>query len=449
MTTILAVTALGMLVFLAHALDDLFTRTRVPDVLFLLALGMLAGPIFQVALPEHFGAFGPIFTTVTLVIILFEGGLHLDMADLLRGFQGALPLTLLNFLATLAIAAPFGRYLLDLPWTGALVLASALGGTSSAVVIPLVNRLSLGTRTRTALVLESALSDVLVIMITLGVLGADRNGAQGPWALAGQMGSSLFFAGFLGLLGGLAWSLALSRIHGLKQSIFTTPAFVCIVYGLVELLGYNGAIAALAMGVALGNLRRVNERMPRGIQGAFESLNATEKAVFAEVAFLLKTFFFVYAGISIRFGGWAPFLGGGLLVCLLFLARVPVVLGSLRARSASPRDAAVAALMNPKGLAAAAVASLPLQMGLPGGRLIQDMVFAVVLLSILASSLMTFLLEWGWLKEGRFFRAYGPSGPEPAAGPGPGGPEVSHHAADPGDPADRGASASRMRVRVG
>lgn len=432
MTTILAVTALGMLVFLAHALDDLFTRTRIPDVLFLLALGMLVGPILQVALPENFGAVGPVFTTVTLVIILFEGGLNLDLADLLRGFQGALPLTLLNVLATVAVVAPFGRFLLGLDWTGALILGSALGGTSSAVVIPLVNRLGLGTRTRTALLLESALSDVLVIMVTLGLLGTGGTGAQGPWALAGQMGSSLLFAGVLGLLGGLAWSLALSRIHGLQKSIFTTPAFVCIVFGVVEFLGYNGAIAALAMGIALGNLRRVHERMPGGMKDAFETLNATERAVFSEVAFLLKTFFFVYAGISIRFGGWVPFLGGGLLVCGLLLARVPVVLASLRFSSASPREAAVATVMIPKGLAAVAVAGLPLQMGLPGGRLIQDMVFAVVLVSVLASSLLTFLLERGWLEEGRIFRAY--------CGSSPGREEPEPAGEDPG---------SRTRVRVG
>src|SRR5574344_2185769 len=163
-----AVILIGLLVFLAHALDDLFARTRVPDVLLLLGLGLLLGPVSGLVRPEHFGAVGPVFTTLTLVVILFEGGLGLELRTLGRALGGATALTVWNFLLSLAVLAPLARLCLGFGWMQAFTLAAILGGTSSAVVIPLVQRLALGERTRTALALESALSDVLVIVVALG-----------------------------------------------------------------------------------------------------------------------------------------------------------------------------------------------------------------------------------------------------------------------------------------
>ncbi len=53
-----------------------------PDVLFLLGVGLALGPMTEVLRPEDPGSVGPVFTTVTLVIILFEGGLDLHVDDL-------------------------------------------------------------------------------------------------------------------------------------------------------------------------------------------------------------------------------------------------------------------------------------------------------------------------------------------------------------------------------
>jgi NhaP-type Na+/H+ or K+/H+ antiporter len=215
--------------------------------------------------------------------------------------------------------------------------------------------------------------------------------------MLGSMLASFLLAGLFGTLGGLAWSLALSRIHGLQNSIFTTPAFVCIVFGVVELLGYSGAIASLALGITLGNLGHIPQRLLRHLPEALASLNTTERQVFSEVVFLLKTFFFVFIGISIRFGGWGETLTGLILVGALFTVRIPVVHASLRSSQASRSDAMACTAIIPKGLAAAAVASVPLQMGLPHAEALRNTTFAVVLLSILAASGLVFLNQRGWL----------------------------------------------------
>ncbi len=392
-----AVILIGLLVFLAHALDDLFARTRVPDVLLLLGLGLLLGPVSGLVRPEHFGAVGPVFTTLTLVVILFEGGLGLELRTLGRALGGATALTVWNFLLSLAVLAPLARLCLGFGWMQAFTLAAILGGTSSAVVIPLVQRLALGERTRTALALESALSDVLVIVVALGLMAAQAQGELHLRALLGGMGASFLVSALLGAAAGLAWALLLERMRGLQKSLLTTPAYVLVAYGLVELLGFSGAITALALGVTLGNAEALplGPLRPRAL--ALAGPTETERALFAELSFLLKSFFFVYVGLSIRLGGAALVWTGLALTTAVFLLRIPVVHASLRPASVPRPDALAAGAMTAKGLAAAAVASVPLQMGLPGGRELQLTVFAVVLFSILATSLLVFLEGRGWL----------------------------------------------------
>lgn len=406
---------LGLLVFLAHALEDFFARTKVPDVLILLGLGLLLGPVSGLVHPEDLGAAGPVFTTLTLVVILFEGGLGLDLKVLGRSLGGATGLTVWSFVATLLVVAPLARVLLGFTWLQAATLGAILGGTSSAVVIPMVARLALGERAKAILSLESALSDVLVIVVALALMGAQAQGELKVGALLGGMVAAFTLAAVLGALAGVAWSLALNRLRGLQNSIFTTPAFVIVVYGLVELLGYSGAIAALALGVTLGNIDALPLAFLRRTPETLASLTSTERAVFREVVFLLKTFFFVYVGLSIQLSSLPLALTGLLLTAALYAARVAVVHASLGPGNCTRFEACVAGAMNPKGLAAAVVASVPLQMGLERGLEVKLTAFAVVLFSILGASILVFLVERGWFKPlaRLLYARYGEPSPDP------------------------------------
>ncbi len=73
---------IGILIFMAHLFTGIFSRTKIPDVLLLIIIGIGIGPILGLAYPSQFGIVGPIFTTVTLIIILFESGLTLKLSSL-------------------------------------------------------------------------------------------------------------------------------------------------------------------------------------------------------------------------------------------------------------------------------------------------------------------------------------------------------------------------------
>ena len=76
------VIALGLLIFFSHAFNELFDRTKVPNVLLLLLIGIIVGPIGGIVSKDFFGQLGNVFTTITLIVILFESGVGLRFSEI-------------------------------------------------------------------------------------------------------------------------------------------------------------------------------------------------------------------------------------------------------------------------------------------------------------------------------------------------------------------------------
>jgi cell volume regulation protein A len=383
----------GILVFLAHLFSGIFNRARIPDVILLIIIGICVGPVLGLTSPEYFGSVGPVFTTVTLIIILFESGIALKLSMLRSALGGALVLAPLSFFLTMMVVAGLAVWLTDLTVLPAFILGAIVGSTSEAVVIPLVRQLKVNEEAQTLLSVESSMNDVLSIVVTVALVEAYLVGRFEFVSVAGDLIASFLVALVFGIIGALIWSVMLNRVHAIKNAMFTTPAFVFVIYGLVEILGFSGAIAALAFGVTIGNIETI--RFP-----VFNTLNVkepvglsdTEKVFFSEVAFLLKTFFFIYLGISLELiPTWLIYVGL-ILTFVSFILRVPAVKISIR-KGMPAKELAVMTVMVPKGLAAVVLASIPVQQGMPGGEIIRDITYGVVLFSIVLCSFLVLLLE--------------------------------------------------------
>jgi cell volume regulation protein A len=381
----------GILVFLAHLFTSIFSRTRIPDVILLIIIGIGVGPVLGLTSPELFGEVGPVFTTITLIIILFESGTALKLSMLKSAIGGAMMLAPISFFSTMVVVAGLAVWLAGLDILPAFILGAIVGSTSETVVIPLVRQLRVKEQTQTLLSVESSVNDVLSIVITVSLVQAYVAGSFSFVTVSSDLITSFLGALAFGIIGAVIWSVLLNRIHAIKNAMFTTPAFVFVIYGIVETLGYSGAIAALAFGVTIGNIESIRipifkkDREPVG-------LNDTEKVFFSEVAFLLKTFFFIYLGLSLQLISNQLIILGLILTAMAFILRIPAVRFSIRQRMA-PKDIAVMAVMVPKGLAAVVLASIPIQMGVVGGDTIKNITYGVVLFSIVATSFLVLLLE--------------------------------------------------------
>jgi NhaP-type Na+/H+ or K+/H+ antiporter len=184
----------------------------------------------------------------------------------------------------------------------------------------------------------------------------------------------------------------------MKNAIFLTPSFVFIIYGFTELLGYSGPVAALIFGITIGNadhlpIKSITER----IKLSPISHNEMEKLFFSEIVFLLKTFFFVYLGISIVFTDLWTLYFGLVLTLVIFAGRF--IASRISSEKNTPYlDTEFTYSMFAKGLATTVLASLPFQYGIPGGETLQNLVYVVIFISIILAGLTIFMVGKGYLR---------------------------------------------------
>src|SRR5579872_6010517 len=99
-------------------------------------IGLIAGPVLGLIQAEQFKHLAHVLGTLAIVLILFEGGLELDLRSTLRYFPGALLFATAGYVfSTGVVAAVLWRWM-ALPLHSALLIGAVLGCTSSSVVLP-------------------------------------------------------------------------------------------------------------------------------------------------------------------------------------------------------------------------------------------------------------------------------------------------------------------------
>mgnify|MGYP005836399921 CR=1 FL=1 len=386
--------AIGIIIFLSHLFTSLFKKTRIPDVLFLILIGLFLGPITQLIVPEDFGKIGHVFITIALVVILFDSGLELGFKTLKKSLTGSILITFISYFFTLIVLTLVLLLTTGFTLFNAVYISAVLAGPAPALVIPIAKQMGLGEETRAKLTLESALGESLCIIISLVILEGYRLNEMNVGIITGKLLASFLLAAIIGGIGGLLWSILLNKIRELQLAIFTTPAFVFIIFGLTDILGYSGPIAVLAFGIVIGNASLINiPALKKYTTLTLAHHNEIEINFFREIVFLLKTFFFVYIGISIQFSDISSIIIALLLTITLLGSRIISVLASVDRKSTTIRDARTMASLIPKGTAAAVLGSIPFQLGIPGGETDQNIIFLVVLFSIIGTAKILFLME--------------------------------------------------------
>lgn len=401
----LLILTFGTLVFAAHWFAEIFSRRRIPDVLLLMLIGILIGPILKIVDGEKLSSMGNVLGQITLVILLFESGTELSFKTLASSIKSTVSLTAVNFIVNFVAVGLFGWLALDMNPGISFMLGAALGGSSSAVAIPLVKQISIGEKSKTILILESAFSAILCIVVTLAIFESYKAGELKVGIIFGQVFSSFLLAGLIGVLGAIFWSMVLDKVRTIENSIFTTPAFVFIIYGINEILGYSGIISSLAFGIGLANMDIIhNKWLKKFFERKPTLLNPTEKTLFSELVFLMKTFFFVYVGIAIQFESLTSLLIGLAISLIMLILRIVVVRIALpkNIENINDKDKAFLSMMIPRGLAAAVLATMIAQSELLGSENVSNIVFSVIFFTIIFTSVLVPFLE----KSKRFMQFY-------------------------------------------
>ena len=389
----MAILTLGILFFLAHALSLLFEKTAVPDVLVLMLMGIVAGPVLGIVSPESFGEVGETMSSIALVAILFEGGMSLDLQRLGTTVKASLPVFLSTFLGSMALGALAGVFLLKLPLLPSLTFGCIIASISPAVALPLAKTLKLERSTTDRLTIETSLTDVFSIILVFTFTSAVGGANISVGRMLGSILSSLIFAAVIGLVASYVWLRMLSWVRKFPNTNLATFFFLFIVFGVSDFLGFSGAIASLAFGLGVANKPFAFVERMRGKElPPLSSIAEGERSFFDEIIFLLKTFFFVYLGISMRFASPVIIaLGLGLVVAIYLLRFFSV--RQLLPRETLRRDVRYSSIMAPKGLASAVLAGLPLAAGMAGAEEIRDAAYIIVFFSIVLTAALVTAFE--------------------------------------------------------
>ena len=347
--------------------------------------------------PDDLNEVGPVLASLTLLFILFDSGIDMKIDTIRKYWSGVVQVTIFSFLLSMAAVALLAYFVVNLELQASMMLGSMVAGTAAAIVIPLVRQMRVSDKTRVTLTLESAISGVLCIVIALAFIEGYKLGNVSVGSMLGRVFASVLMALVIGTVGGIVWSSFMDRVRKLQNSMFLTPAFVFVIYGIAELLGYSGAIATLSFGLVLGNPEYFEMSFLKKLKlRDMTPLEENEKSFFKEFVFILKTYFFVYIGICIPFSNPDALVYGAIIAASLFVVRFALI--TVVGRRNTPDDRLTVSMMIPKGLVSAVLASMPHQVNvaagytvIPGADIIMHITYSVIFCSIIICSLLVLL----------------------------------------------------------
>jgi NhaP-type Na+/H+ or K+/H+ antiporter len=392
-----ALIALSILFFTGHFLGWFFEKTKIPDLLILVFIGYLLGPVFGFFSEEDFGKAGSLLSSMALVVILYQGGLHLSFQELKEGFLKSFILSLLTFLSIAFLGFLVAFTLGGQSFGLSLLLGFGIGSTSSAVVIPMVKPLSLSNKAKTILSLESAFTDVLTIVIFLVVLNGLEAGSFSTQSLLIGLGPKTLLSIVFGFFGALLWATFKKHFSQIFKMPFAGEAWAILVYGVIEAFSYNGAIGVLVLGFFLANL----QLLPNWVksQTSTTPVSYRDMAFLNTLSFMLKTVFFIYLGVLVKFSDPVLVAIAVLLTALIFITRYFCIRLLFNKNSWSQLDVMVTTAMGPRGLACAVLATLPVQKGIEGGEWLQSVIFSLIPLSIFFTAIFVSVFEVKTLRD--------------------------------------------------
>lgn len=389
---------IAALIFLGFAGNLIFSKLRFNDTILLIGLGVLLGPVTGAIPVESLQRASTIVGPLALILILFDGGLALKFRDLLHGLGQAASLAVGGFVLATGAIGGIVAWALQVPLMTGLILGAILGGTSALVVLPSLKHMRVDRETSTILGLESAITDVLVVVVAFTLVSIVELG-QGPAAqdIASKLIITFAMSIFIGVAMGFLWLWMMPYVRDKPYGYMLTLGVMFFLYVAVEWLlqdvsNGGGPLSVLAFGVVLGNVGSLGDAIRRRVGKQF---GAGIKKFQGEISFIVRTFFFIYLGILVDLDllrdvyTWA-------LALLLLAAMVLVRYVSVATLHRSPKligGAAVMVVMMPRGLAAAVLAAVPAQREIPGTERFVALAFLSLILTNLLATVGAIVLE--------------------------------------------------------
>lgn len=374
-------------IFVIGAVGELiFQRTSIPDVIWLILAGILLGPIGGLVTKDRLNAIAPYFAALTLVVVLFNGGSTLRLSEVSTAAPRSTLLALIGFVFSaiaMAVLSKLAAWIGWVPagwsWSHGLMLGCILGGSSSIIIMPAVEKARLLPKLANLINLESALTDALCVVGTSAfmevILHGGGSAAAPLLALLRSFGIALGIGAVVGLIG----LLLLRFMRGTENAYPITLSALFVVYVLIDHAGGSAALGILTVAMILGNAKSLAGTV--GLAEAVE-LDTGVRDFHKQMVFIVKSFFFVFIGAMLG-PPWSLIALGVILGVVLLAVRAPAVTLSVWGGPFDANEKKLATVALPRGMAAGVLATLPAAAHVPDTEWLPVMVFATVFTTIL------------------------------------------------------------------
>ena len=355
-------------------------RLRVPAIVFLLAFGLLAGPVTDLVHPDD--VFGDaLFPTVSIAvaIILFEGSLAMGVAGIRTAGRTTITLLTVGSVITFAGVAVAARFVLDVEWRVAYLLAAVLVVTGPTVIGPIVKSLGLHGRLGMILEAEGTIIDPIGAIATVVVFQSFFESSDSSVAetLLTTFGIGVG-AGLIGtaILVFVLWRLLIpDELHQVLTLTVVVSTFAVSNHYAHE----AGLVAVTVLGFLLASQKRVSVRH-------ILDFNETLRVLFISGLFILLAARIDRATLTDL--EWRSIL---FLVVLVVIVRPVSVAGATIGVGLTRAERIFLAATAPRGIVAASIASVfALRLseeGVPGAQIVLSATFTVIVGTVLLSGL--------------------------------------------------------------
>ncbi|MCZ6600544.1 MAG: sodium:proton antiporter [Acidobacteria bacterium] len=369
--------------------QSLARHLRLPGIVLLLAAGVLLGPDgLGLVQPATLGPALSMLVSFAVAVVLFEGGLNLDLRRLRREATTIRRLVVLGALITGLGGAVAARFLMGWPWILSLLFGSLVIVTGPTVITPLLRRIKVRRSVATILEAEGVPIDPVGAIIAVLALEAALNTADpGRGSELANFALRIGVGVVVGVAGGLLLAVLLrfrKVVPEEMQNVFALAMVFAIFQTSDAMQHESGIMAVTVAGLIFGNLR----------SQALRELKEFKE----QLTLMLIGLLFVLLAADVRVQQVMALGKAGLLtvVALMVVVRPLNILACTWGTSLNWRQRLFLSWLAPRGIVAAAMATLFAlslsRAGIPGGEDLKALVFMVIAVTVLVQG-----LTGGWL----------------------------------------------------
>lgn len=371
------------LIFLAVALLLLISviaskasgRLGVPALILFLVIGMLAGSDGPGGIYFDDYEVAQQLGILALIFILFSGGLDTDWGSVRPVLWEGLTLATVGVFLTALLVGAFTVFILDFTWLQGLLVGAIVSSTDAAAVFAIMRSRGVGLKgnLKPLIELESGSNDPMAVFLTTALVSMLQSGDQSPWSLIPMLLQQMGLGVLLGYLFGRGMVWLVNRLDLEYDGLYPvlTIGLVLLTYSATTLLTGNGFLAIYVAGIVMGNSYLIHKRTLRRFHDG--------------LAWLMQIAMFLTLGLLVFPSRLPVVIGAGLLISafLILVARPLAVLVTMLPFRMAPREMAMVGWVGLRGAVPIILATFPLLAGIDQVGIIFDLVFFIVLTSVL------------------------------------------------------------------